>query len=73
MLFMVILINVSNTSIITTEPTTARSIYAIAAVEILKIEKDFKKDEEKLRMDRKKFEEEKKQMQRLSTILIFFN
>jgi hypothetical protein len=61
---MVLLINVSNTSIITTEPTAKQSMYARAAAEILEKENDLKRDEEQLRIDRKKFEEEKKQMQK---------
>jgi hypothetical protein len=61
---MVILINVSNTSIITTEPTATQSIYAITTVEILEKENDLKRDEEQLRIDRENFEEEKTQMQK---------
>ena len=61
---MVILINVSNTSIITTEPTTTQSIYEKAVAEIRKLDNDLKRDEEQLRIDRENFEEEKKQMQK---------
>jgi hypothetical protein len=60
----IILINASNTSTITIDPTTIQSMYEKAAAENLKLEDDFKQDEKQLKNDRQKFEEEKKQMQK---------
>ncbi len=64
-LFIIILVNDSNTfTNIIQSTTTTQSIYAKAVVEILKMENVLKRDEEQLKIDRQKFEEEKKQMQK---------
>jgi hypothetical protein len=62
-LLIIILINAINSSTIKIQSTTIQSTYGKAAAEILRLENELKSGEEQLKIDREKFEEEKKQMQ----------